>query len=107
VSARIDEVPIAPLPDWIRTLATKHTPRSHHKHTVSIDPKSFPVGAAFVTDDLLGDEIEPGIFAALCPNRAEHTIGEDWDGSSVVIAPGPQNWRGVFICLHSHCRDLQ
>jgi hypothetical protein len=86
-------------------LGTKRA-RQFFAHAQSIDPGSFVLGAAFRAAGWLGRELRPGVFAALCPNRAAHTGGRDFDSSTVLFAPEPGKRRGRFFCSHEHCREV-
>ena len=64
------------------------------------------LGAAFAAAGWLGRQIRPGVWAVLCPNRAEHTTGHDFDTSTVIFAPPPGYRRGRFYCAHGHCSEV-
>ncbi len=108
-SSRPDEVDLAPLPGWLSIMIGQHARREHyqhHEHESSVDPQSFPLGRAFAVDGLLGPELRPGVWAVKCPNRAAHTVGRDFDSSTILFAPGPGQHRGFLHCSHAHCREL-
>lgn len=54
----------------------------------------------------LGDELEPGKWAAVCPNEGAHTKGERFDGSTILYAPGDGEELGWIHCSHAHCQGL-
>jgi len=64
---------------------------------------------AFRARGWLGDEIEVGKWAVLCPWETSHTKGGKWDSSTVLWAPGPGEDVGWWFCSHTHCqsRDLR
>ncbi|HZR80420.1 MAG TPA: VapE domain-containing protein [Candidatus Binatia bacterium] len=61
------------------------------------------MGKAFQAAGWLGINRAPGTAAVLCPWLSEHTVGEAYDGSTVVFAPNAGEVRGWFHCSHSHC----
>lgn len=106
--ARPDEVPLAPAPQWLLGELGEQLPRrEHYSHEATVDPQSFALGAAFAKAGWLGPQIRPGVFAVVCPNRADHTAGRDFDTSTVLFAPRPGLVRGTFYCSHSHCQHLR
>lgn len=104
--SRPDDIAFADAPAWLLKLCEVKPTRAYYNHTASIVPRSFVLGAAFDEAGWLGDEIRPGVFAVLCPNRNEHSTGEDFDTSTVIFAPGPGGQRGHFHCSHEHCRGV-
>ncbi|HKO49969.1 MAG TPA: bifunctional DNA primase/polymerase [Polyangiaceae bacterium] len=72
-----------------------------------VDPRSFVLGNAFLAAGWLGKQLRPGVWAVLCPNRDQHTTGQDFDTSTVIFAPAGPGGRGRFHCSHSHCMSLK
>lgn len=104
---RPTEVEIAPAPaELLGALARPSRPKTIPHGSPPIAPK-FGLGAAFLANGELGPELKPGVWAVLCPNRAQHTTGRDFDSSTVVFAPRYPGGRGIFKCLHSHCGHLR
>ena len=104
---RPTDLGIAPAPaELLRALAR---PRSSGAVPPTMPPiaAQFGLGAAFLSNGELGPELKPGVWAVLCPNRAQHTTGRDFDSSTVVLAPRYPGGRGLFKCLHSHCGHLR
>ncbi|MCA9315993.1 MAG: hypothetical protein KDB73_10930 [Planctomycetes bacterium] len=54
----------------------------------------------------LGQEIEPGKHAVVCPNETAHTSGDRFDTSTVLYAPSPGDEMGYVHCSHAHCQHL-
>jgi hypothetical protein len=106
ISSRPDETPIAEAPAWLREMAGNRRARPHYEHTDNVDAESFALGAAFKTAGWLGEQVRPGVFSVICPNRASHTSGRDYDTSTVIFAPRPGMPRGMFWCSHGHCQGL-
>jgi len=105
--ARVDETPIAPVPAWLTDmLRKKNRTGLRYEHANSVDPTTFALGAAFKAANMLGGEVKPGTFLAICPNASAHSMGEDFDGSTVVFAPPPGKVRGWFHCSHGHCTKV-
>ncbi|MBN1610872.1 MAG: bifunctional DNA primase/polymerase [Polyangiaceae bacterium] len=106
-SSRPNEVELAPLPEWLcRMIGERPACRIYDPGSGTTDPQSFPLGAAFAADGLLGSELRPGVWAVLCPNRAQHTTGRDFDSSTILFAPGAGQRRGYVHCSHAHCREI-
>ena len=106
-SSRPDEVQVALAPDWLmKMLGAKRPHLNAYTHSSHVDPESFVLGRAFKAAGWLGREVRPGVFAALCPNRNDHSTGEDFDSSTVLFAPEPNRRRGRFYCSHEHCREV-
>jgi hypothetical protein len=63
---------------------------------------------AFEARGWLGQEIEPGKWAVICPWESRHTKGECLDTSTILFAPGEGGAVGWLHCSHMHCasRDL-
>lgn len=102
--SRPDDMPVAEAPAWLLERCGVRRRRDYHQHQASVDPRSFALGAAFLANGRLGEEIRPGVFAAHCPNEGAHSCGKPFDSSTVIFAPGPGNRRGRFFCSHEHCR---
>jgi hypothetical protein len=64
---------------------------------------------AFAGRGWIGHAIEPDKWAVACPWEDTHTMGERFDSSTVLWAPGPGDEVGWWHCSHSHCqhRDLR
>jgi hypothetical protein len=62
--------------------------------------------SAFDRRGWLGDELEPGKYAARCPWESDHTCGESFDSSTVIYeadkARGDLGW---FHCAHKRSPD--
>jgi hypothetical protein len=58
---------------------------------------------AFQARGWLGDEIEPGKWAVLCPWASSHTKGTDFDTSTVIFGPRAGETLGKWYCSHAHC----
>jgi len=106
-SSRPDELTIAPAPQWVIDLVGSPHKGKAYVHTNAVDPQSFALGAAFSAAGMLGEQIRPGTFAVLCPNRDKHSAGKDYDTSTVIFAPRPGQVRGTFHCSHEHCRSFK
>jgi hypothetical protein len=104
-SSRPGDVAIADAPGWLLALLGAKRARRYFAHADSISPETFVLGAAFKAAGWLGDELRPGVFAVLCPNRSAHSTGRDFDSSTVVFAPEPGKRRGRFFCSHEHCKQ--
>jgi hypothetical protein len=106
-SSRPDELTIAPAPQWIIDLVASPHKGKAYIHSNAVDPNAFALGAAFSAAGMLGEQIRPGTFAVLCPNREHHSAGKDYDTSTVIFAPRPGQVRGIFHCSHEHCRSFK
>lgn len=106
-SSRPDEIPIAPAPQWVTDLVGSPRRGKVYNHTANVDPLTFALGAAFAAGGMLGEQIRPGVFAVICPNRDQHSAGRDYDTSTVIFAPKPGQVRGTFHCSHEHCRSFK
>jgi hypothetical protein len=64
---------------------------------------------AFAGHGWIGSAIEANKWAVACPWEDTHTMGERFDTSTVLWAPGPGDAVGWWHCSHSHCqgRDLR
>lgn len=104
------EQEIAPTPLWleetVREQGAPLTPRT--EHTSRIEASSFYLGEWFEAHHLLGTQIRPGVWTALCPNREQHSgKPRKYAGDVLVFAPPPGRLgRGWAYCAHAHCRDL-
>lgn len=91
-------------PDWlVHEILGKKTPPPPAPR--SAEPRVAPWTVrglqAFEAEGLLGKEIKPGLWTALCPNRQEHSERRrDFAGDTVIFVHGK---RAVFYCSHSHC----
>jgi hypothetical protein len=104
---RPTEVTIAKAPaELMKALGQPRSSKAAPSRGAPTAPE-FGLGAAFLAHGTLGPQIKPGVWAVLCPNRAQHTTGSDFDSSTVVLAPRYPGRRGVFKCLHSHCGHLR
>lgn len=103
--ARLDELPIADLPDWIAEQRKQPTKRQKTSARVS---EGF-LGAAFEAAGWLGRAVGTDKAQVKCPWEHEHTGGRTHDGSTVVFAPNEDSRVGWAHCSHSHCseRSLQ
>jgi hypothetical protein len=64
---------------------------------------------AFAGRGWISSAIEANKWAVACPWEDTHTMGERFDTSTVLWAPGPGDGVGWWHCSHSHCqeRDLR
>jgi hypothetical protein len=64
---------------------------------------------AFASRDWIGEALEPGKWAVVCPWEGQHTKGEMFDSSTILFAPGDGEVLGWFHCSHAHCqgRDVR
>lgn len=60
---------------------------------------------AFAHAGWLGRTLANGARVVRCPWEDAHSAGAPFDGSSVIFPPQSRRGNGVFVCLHSHCRD--
>lgn len=125
-SSRPGELPFAPAPEWVLArlrggggaggakAPAKAAQGGAPGPAVSAegegrDARRSWLGAAFAAAGWLGDLVlrndagEDGRRKAICPWRATHTIGRDFDSSTVVCPPKPGKTMGWFQCSHSHC----
>jgi len=58
---------------------------------------------AFAAAGWLGPGLGRGKRAALCPWRAEHSGGADFDSSTILFGATPRNAIGWWHCSHAHC----
>jgi hypothetical protein len=91
-----------------RKLHKRRTPRERKESSAH---SGAPVVAgegllahAFRKRGWLGDVLAPGKWLAVCPNAAAHTKGEQFDGSTVLYAPGSGEEVGWVHCSHAHCQ---
>jgi hypothetical protein len=108
--AEFGQVEIAEPPQWLEEeIRAQGAPtQARTDHVSFVDPNTFQLGRLFLDAGLLGQEIRPGVWHALCPNR-EHHSGKPrkWAGDVVLFAPPPgRNGPGYAHCAHAHCRDL-
>jgi hypothetical protein len=59
---------------------------------------------AFAGRGWIGHAIEADKWAVACPWEDTHTMGECFDSSTVLWAPGPGDEVGWWHCSHSHCQ---
>lgn len=71
--------------------------------TAVVAPSDGVLVQLFARRGWLGDELEPGKWAATCPNEAAHTKGSALDGSTVLYGPNPGEAYGWLHCSHAHC----
>jgi hypothetical protein len=64
-----------------------------------------PLARAFEAAGWLGRSLGAGKVSALCPWRAQHTLGRDLDSSTILFGPSSTAPLGWFHCSHGHCRD--
>jgi hypothetical protein len=69
----------------------------------ALDTSASPLARAFEVAGWLGPELGRGKRAALCPFREEHTIGRDFDSSTVIFGATPSTPLGWWWCSHGHC----
>lgn len=102
--ACVADLPLALLPDWLRSAVQKSRPARDDL----VDASSFRLGKLCMAMGLLGRQIKPGIWTCLCPNRHRHTCGYDHDTSTVLHAPPPDkpHGPGKIHCKHSNCQQL-
>jgi hypothetical protein len=64
---------------------------------------------AFQARGWVGQEVEPGKVAVVCPWDGSHTKGERFDSSTVLFLPQGDDTVGWLHCSHAYCqgRDLQ
>ena len=64
---------------------------------------------AFQAHGWISHAIEADKWAVVCPWEDTHTMGERFNSSTVLWAPGPGDEVGWWHCSHSHCqgRDLR
>lgn len=109
-TARFGEAPIAECPEWLadEILSQSESTTPRVDHVASVDAESFLLGAIFVELGLLGAELRPGAWHALCPNREQHTgKPRKFGGDVILFAPPPgRGGPGYAYCAHSHCREL-
>jgi hypothetical protein len=103
--ARIGEVPLADLPDWITEQLKTVKPHRRSSNRVT----DGYLGAAFEAAGWLGKQLGTDRTAAKCPWNAEHTTGKPFDSSTVIFAPQDGSNLGWGYCSHGHCinRTLQ
>lgn len=76
------------------------TTRRKGQHLAVEDPVADHLEAQGL---VLGEQDNGGLLVA-CPWSAEHTGGEDGDGSTVWFRAGTNGYpKGHFRCLHAHC----
>ncbi|AUX28123.1 MULTISPECIES: hypothetical protein [Sorangium] len=93
--------PVAPpAPDWTRARGRR---RSTGALGPSGDVDGSPLARAFEATGWLGPSLGAGKRAVLCPWRTEHTVGRDFDSSTVLFGPGPGRPLGWWHCSHGHC----
>jgi len=79
-----------------------HGARKHEAHIDLPDPVADYLDA---NGHVIGVD-RSGALLITCPWSAEHTQGEDGDGSTVWFMAGTNGYdRGHFRCLHGHCED--
>lgn len=113
-SSYLSQVPVAEPPAWLiqRLVSMSKAKVDGSVHANPVDSRAFLLGCYFEIDGDLGKQIKPGVFAIRCPNRASHTCGKDFDGSTVLYAPNVLGFTrasepiGAMLCLHSHCGHL-
>ncbi len=74
----------------------------------ALAPASGLLALAFAESGMLSDKRiervgEKGMlrgFAAECPREHTHSTGRRFDGSTMIVDPGPGQTQGFFICLH-------
>ncbi len=90
---------IAEAPKWLIDLS--EPPRTSQDAPQG-DVLDGLMGLAFEHAGLLGKSHGPGMRLALCPFRADHSSGSDFDTSTVIIAPdlAKGHVRGWCLCLH-------
>jgi predicted P-loop ATPase len=99
--ARLDDLAIADLPDWIAE--QRKTPTKRHKTSARV-AEGF-LGAAFEAAGWLGRPVGTDKTQVMCPWEKEHTGGRRHDGSTVVFAPNEDSKVGWAHCSHSHCSE--
>jgi hypothetical protein len=62
---------------------------------------------AFAGRGWIGHAIEPDKWAVACPWEDTHTMGERFDSSTVLWAPGHGDEVGWWHCSHSHCQHRE
>jgi hypothetical protein len=110
VGALLSETPLAPLPTWIASLASKPVPvRAAAPGPTGTAEESF-LGVAFVAAGWAGSDLPDGKLAVRCPWFLEHSLegdgerrGDGTDSSTAVLPPTTATALGAFRCLHAHC----
>jgi predicted P-loop ATPase len=105
-SARIDEMPLAPVPRALLERLTLRAVATSHGHSSSSDVETTAslIGRAFAHAGMLGRPLGQGRVSVVCPWTHEHTTGEPGDSSACIFAPRAGATMGGFLCLHSHCQ---
>lgn len=67
------------------------------------DLDGTPLAEAFKLAGWLGHSLGKGKAAIRCPFAASHTIGRDFDSSSVLFGPTSTAPLGWIHCSHGHC----
>lgn len=67
------------------------------------DVADAPLAQAFDLAGWLGPMLGQGKRAVLCPFREHHTIGRDFDSSTVIFGATPAAPIGWWLCSHGHC----
>jgi hypothetical protein len=103
---RIDETPIAPLPEWLFQKIGRRKARNYVEHESRVEPTSFYLGFMFEYAGLLGERIGNGKWVVTCPNEHNH-LHRSGTSSTVLFAPEKLGGRGTFYCSHtSSCSEV-
>jgi predicted P-loop ATPase len=85
----------APCPQWVLDRLQARKPRGQRP-----DSK---LASAFAAAGWLGKRDRDGRWRCLCPWRAEHTSGADYDSSTVLLPATSEHPRARWLCSHGHC----
>lgn len=66
-------------------------------------PADGAIGVAFIAAGMAGMRLGPDRMAVKCPWEHEHSMGQEYDTSTVVFGPSGPSGLGFFHCSHSHC----
>lgn len=88
-------------------LACHLRPRREATKPATPSPASYVgdgvLAQAFAARGWLGREINRGVWTVRCPWHSHHSIGAEYDGSTVLYAADGGSDLGALHCKHSHC----
>lgn len=67
-------------------------------------PADGALGVAFIAASMAGMRLGPDRMAVKCPWEHEHSMGAEYDTSTVVFGPSGPSGLGWFHCSHSSCQ---